>query len=71
MTLSTSRNLTVLGITTIIGAIATALVAVFDGDPATSVNLEATLSAIVGGIAMILAKGAQNTGGSVPTKPAP
>lgn len=65
MTLATSKNLTVLGIATILGALASAALAFFDGDPATVVNIEATLSAIVGGVAMILAKGAANTGGTV------
>lgn len=65
MTLATSKNLTVLGIATILGALASAALAFFDGDPATVVNIEATLSAIVGGVAMVLAKGAQNTGGTV------
>jgi hypothetical protein len=71
MTLSTSKNLTILGILTIIGALTQAAVAFFDGDAATSVNIEATFTAIMAGVGMILAKGAQNTGGSIQTPPAP
>ncbi len=65
MTLATSKNLTILGIVTIIGALATAAAAWFDGDPATNVNWEVTLAAIVTGVGFILAKGAKSTGGTV------
>jgi hypothetical protein len=65
MTLSTSRNLTVLGIATILGAIAQAALAIFDGDAATNVDWTATITAITAGAGMILAKGAASTGGTV------
>jgi hypothetical protein len=65
MTLSTSRNLTVLGIATILGAISAAAVAVFDGNPATNPDWGVTFTAISAGIAMILGKGAASTGGTV------
>lgn len=65
MTLATSRNLTILGICTIVGALATAAFALFDGDPATNPNWEVTIAAVVGGISSILAKGSSSTGGTV------
>ncbi len=68
-TLATSKNLTILGIVTILGAVATALKALFDGDPTTNINWEVTIAAIVSGVGMILAKGAQSTGGTVPETP--
>ena len=66
MTFATSKNLTILGIVTILGALAAVATAIFDGDPATNINWEATLTAIVSGVGMILAKGAKSTGGTVP-----
>lgn len=69
MTIATSKNLTVLGILTILGALVAAAVAVFDGDPATSVNFETLLGAIVLGVTQIMAKGAKSTGGAVPETP--
>jgi len=63
--LSTSKNLTVLGIATIVGALAVAVSALFDGNPATTVDWGVTVAAVVSGIGMILAKGAANTGGTV------
>jgi hypothetical protein len=66
MTFSTSRNLTILGIATILGALAAVAVALFDGDPATNPDWGVTLTAIVAGIGMILGKGAASTGGTVP-----
>lgn len=68
MTLATSKNLTVLGIIMIVQALAGAALAVFDGDPATSVNFGLLVPEIVTGVGMILAKGAQNTGGTVTAK---
>ena len=65
MTFATSKNLTLLGIAGILGALATAATAIFDGDPATNINWELTLTAIVTGVGFILAKGAQSTGGTV------
>ncbi len=69
MTLATSKNLTVLGIATILGALATVAVALFDGDPATVPNWGAVVTAIVTGAGMILAKGAASTGGTDVTGP--
>lgn len=69
MTLSTSKNLTILGALTIAGAVITALVTVFDGDAATNINWEVTIAAIVSGVGMILAKGAASTGGTVAETP--
>jgi len=45
---------TLLGIGTILGAVAMALVAMFDGDPTTVVNIEATIAAISAGIGLML-----------------
>jgi uncharacterized BrkB/YihY/UPF0761 family membrane protein len=60
--LATTRNLTVLGIATILGAVATALAAVFDGNPETNINWEVTVGALVMGVGFILGKGAASTG---------
>lgn len=65
MALSTSRNLTIAGILTLIGAVATAVVPAFDNDPATVVNWGAVVSLVVTGILGIMAKGASSTGGTV------
>lgn len=67
-TLATSKNLTILGVAFILGALATAAKAVFDGDPSTVVDFAALAKDCVAGVAFILSKGAQSTGGSVPTK---
>lgn len=65
MTLATSRNLTVIGVATILGALAQAALALFDGDPATNPDWGVTLTAVVAGVGMILGKGAASTGGTV------
>lgn len=67
--LATSKNLTVLGIVTIVTALAAALGALFDGNPATSPDWNVTILAVVSGVGQILAKGQANTGGSVPATP--
>ena len=69
MTLATSRNLTILGILTILGALVPVAVALLDGNPATNPNWEATFVAISAGVGMILGKGAASTGGTVPETP--
>lgn len=66
MVIATSKNLTWLGIATLLGAIAAAAVALLDGNPATNPNWEATFVALTAGVGMILGKGAQSTGGTVP-----
>ncbi len=76
MPVSTSRNLTVVGIATIVGAVTTALVAIFDGNPATNPDWNVVALAVVSGISNIMAKGAASTGGTVdgagkPVEPAP
>lgn len=67
MTFATSRNLTVLGIATILGALASAAAALFDGDVATNPDWGVLVLAFISGVGQILAKGAANTGGTVPT----
>lgn len=66
MTLATSKNLTVLGISTILGALAVAATALFDGNAATNPDWSLLVTALISGVGMILAKGAQSTGGTVP-----
>lgn len=66
MTVATSKNLTILGILTILGAVLQAAIAILNGSP---VTWEVTMSAIVTGIGMIMAKGQANTGGTVPATP--
>ncbi len=65
MTLATSKNLTIVGICMIIGALAAAATAIFDGDAATNVNWETTIAALVTGFGFVMSKGAQTTGGTV------
>lgn len=65
MTFATSKNLTILGIIAIVQALAVAATAVFDGDPATNVDFGLLVTAIMTGVGMVLAKGAQTTGGTV------
>jgi hypothetical protein len=65
MTFATSKNLTVLGIITIVQALAVAATAIFDGDPATNVDFGILVTAIMSGVGMVLAKGAKSTGGTV------
>jgi hypothetical protein len=65
MTLSTSRNLTVLGISTILGALSVAAAALFDGNAATNPDWSILVTALISGVGMILAKGAKTTGGTV------
>ena len=50
---------TVLGIATILTAIASAAIALLDGDPATSFDIGATVAAITAGIGLIAAKDAE------------
>lgn len=71
MTFATSKNLTVLGIITIVQALAVAATAVFDGDPATNVDFGILVTAIMSGIGMVLAKGAKTTGGTVDSNGGP
>lgn len=51
-----NRNTTVCGIAAIVVAIGSALTAFFDGDPATSMDIGATIAAITAGVGLILAK---------------
>jgi len=66
MSIATSKNMTIVGIAAIVGVIAAAAAALFDGDPSTNVDLGASLAAIVAAITAILGKGAASTGGTVP-----
>lgn len=49
---------TVLGIATILTAAGTAIVAILDGDPATTFDMGTTIAAITAGIGLIMAKDA-------------
>lgn len=51
---------TLAGIGAILIAIGTALKAAFDGDPATSFDLTTTITAVIAGVGLILAKDASN-----------
>ena len=61
-TLATSKNLTILGILTIAGALINAGISYLQTK---SVDLAILLTTVSAGIGMILAKGAQSTGGTV------
>jgi len=50
---------TILGIATILTAIASAAIALLDGDAATSFDIGATIAAITAGIGLIAAKDAE------------
>lgn len=65
-TIATSKNLTWVGVAMIVGAIATAAIALLDGDAATNPSWELTIGAIMTGIGFIMGKGAASTGGTVP-----
>lgn len=49
---------TVLGIATILTAVSTALVAILDGDAATTFDMGTTIAAITAGVGLIMAKDA-------------
>lgn len=63
--MNASRNTTVLGILTILGALVGIGRAVFDGDPATLPDFPTAITAITAGVGLILAKDAGKSG---PTK---
>ena len=52
---------TILGIATIVTAISSALVALFDGDPLTNFDIGSVVAAITAGIGLILAKDADKS----------
>jgi hypothetical protein len=62
MTVSTSQNLTILGVLTILGALVNGALEYLQTK---TVNLAVLLTAVSGGLAMIMAKGAKSTGGTV------
>ena len=60
--MNANRNTTVLGVATILAAVANALIAWFDGDASTSVDFGTALAAIMAGIGLIKAADAKPTG---------
>ena len=62
---------TLAGIGSILVAVGFALKAVFDNDPATNVNIETTVAAIVAGVGLIWAKDSDKkvTGQTTPPTP--
>lgn len=50
---------TALGIATIVTAISSAVMAIFDGDPATNFDIAAIVAAVTAGIGLIFAKDAK------------
>lgn len=50
------KNTTLCGIAAIVVAIGSALTAFFDGNPATAMDIGATIAAITAGVGLILAK---------------
>lgn len=62
MTVSTSQNLTILGILTILGGLINAGISYLNTK---TVDLAVLLTTLSAGIGMIMAKGAQTTGGTV------
>ena len=55
-----NKKTTLAGIGAILIAVGAALKALFDGDPATNLDITATVTAISAGIGLILAKDASN-----------
>ncbi len=68
MSLATSKNLTILGILAIVGAVVTAATQWAEGGFA-NVKWEVFFAALVAGVTGILAKGQQNTGGTIASTP--
>ena len=70
--IATTKNLTVLGAVAVVQALAAAAIAVFDGDPSTTIDFAALVSSIIGGVTAIMAKGSATTGiQTVTGKPLP
>ncbi len=61
-----SWKTTTLGICTILGALVAAATAALDGNAETAVNIEATLTAIMAGVGLIMAKDFNVSGTSKP-----
>jgi hypothetical protein len=59
---------TLAGLGAILVAVGGALKAIFDGDPATSVDPTATIAAISAGIGLIMAKDAEKTAAPIEPK---
>jgi hypothetical protein len=57
---------TLAGIGSILAAVGFALKAIFDNDPATNVDIGATIAAVTAGIGLIAAKDAKPTGPKLP-----
>jgi hypothetical protein len=57
---------TLAGIGSILAAVGFALKAIFDNDPATNVDIGATIAAVTAGIGLIWAKDAKPTGPKLP-----
>jgi uncharacterized membrane protein YhiD involved in acid resistance len=55
------KKTTIAGIGAILVAVGSALVAYFDGDVATNIDLAATVAAIIAGVGLIMAKDSQPT----------
>ena len=56
---------TAFGVCTILAAVGAAGKALLDGDPATSLDLTATIAAVMAGFGLIFAKDSNVTGGTV------
>ena len=52
---------TILGIATLVTAVSSALVALFDGDPLTNFDIGSVVAAITAGLGLILAKDADKS----------
>ena len=61
LTKKSNIKTTVLGIATILTAVSSALIAILDGDPATSFDIGSVIAAITAGIGLIVAKDAEKT----------
>ena len=59
---ATIPQMTVLGIAGILATLASVAIAIFDGDPATNVDITMVISSLISNIGLIVAKGAGTTG---------
>lgn len=66
-----SWKTTTLGVLTIVTAVAGAVMALIDGNPATNPNWETLIAAVTAGIGLIMAKDSNVTGGNVTNGQAP
>jgi hypothetical protein len=66
LTLATSKNLTILGVLALVKLLSNVAYLLFDGNPATNPDWNSVITEAILAMGLILGKGAQSTGGTVP-----